>query len=158
MAANALSGALKPISSFEIAKIPVGQAAVLSVGMGVGDVIKAVAAQFAPANGGMSQMFAGLATAWALNNLKMVRDLIGADLARLVSLAIVADTINDQVNLQANTANFIAGLTGGRVVSQSPPVWRQRALRSGNSNSGMTGANRGTVQGMASSGMYRGVV
>jgi len=157
--AQSISNALKPVVSFEVAKVPVGQGAALAVGMGIGDVVKALAATFTPSGQapGMVQLIAGIGLAWGLNNVKQVKNLIGADLARLISLAIVADTLNDHANLQQRTSDMIAGLTGGRVVSNSPPVWHRRQLPAGNSNAGLAGANRGTVQGTPRSGLYQGV-
>ena len=120
--AVSVAGALRPLTGFEIAKIPLGKAVVLAGGMGVGDFLKALTHRLS--GGRLPQWATGLAVAWALQNVKQLRDLVGPDTAELVSLVIVADTLNDQLDIQRRTANLLASFMPGRlgVVSNSPPV------------------------------------
>ena len=112
----ATTGLLAPVADFEVAGIPVGRAALLSVGMGAGDVLKALARQV-----GVPPLVGGLAVAWAVVNVDFIRKNLGSEVAQLWALGILADTINDQVNLTRMTTDFLAGLFGVRVASASPP-------------------------------------
>ena len=162
--ASALAPVIKPISTFQVAKVPVGKALVLSAGMGFGDVLKALVARFAPAgiagSPGMAQLLTGFAAAWALSNTKFVRNILGPELSDLVGLAIMADTIDDQVNVRQTVTNFLAQLTGGTVVSRSPSVWSRGATSHNALNGPRVGANQGTVAGLPSgrNAQYAGVV
>lgn len=141
-----MAGIAEQITKFEVASLPIGKALALSAGMGVGDVLKAVVRQW-----GVPPLATGLVAAWALVNIKMVRDLLGPATSELVAAGILADTINDQFRIQENTSNLLAGLFGSRVVSQSPP----RLLNAGAPRN----PNAGSVAGVtASTGVYRGVV
>jgi len=130
--AGALAGVVQPAMRFNVQKVPVGKAAILAVAMGIGDVGKALVAQatsqFAPQLGTWSQLLAGFGFAWVLANVKGVKNIVGADVAELAGLAVMADTINDQFRLRENTTNILGNLFGQKIVSKSPPV----ALPAGN--------------------------
>ena len=113
---GAASGILSPVVDFDIAGIPVGRAALLSVGMGAGDVLKALARQV-----GVPPLVGGLAVAWAVVNVDFIKKNLGSEVAQLWALGILADTINDQINLTKMTTDFLGGLFGVQVVSNSPP-------------------------------------
>ena len=121
-AAMSLQAVMKPLKTMEFAKIPVGKAAIFTVAMGLGDFIKA--ATFTMSGGRVPQMAVGLLVAWALMNVKMLKNVLGPDVSELAALGVVADTINDQFAIRERTANLLSGfLPGGPgVVSKSPPV------------------------------------
>ena len=121
--AGVATGVVRPVMQAKIADIPVGKAAVLVAAMGVGDVGKALVHRVS--GGKLPQWLTGLILAWGLTNTKMIRNFLGADVAELAALAIVADTINDQFNLRQRTSDILSGLFGGTTVSSSPPTFQK---------------------------------
>ena len=124
--ALAIGGAVRGVTQFKVANLQVGKAATLVVAMGVGDVVKALTTKVS--GGKVPQWVGGLLLAYALANIKQVRNILGPDLAELAALGILADSIDDQADLQQKTANWLAKLFKlGVVVSASPPVLRPPA-------------------------------
>ena len=105
------------VADFRIANIPVGAAVTMTVGMGIGDTLKGFMARWVP------PMWSGLILAAVLPNIKFLKDILGDRTVELMSLGILADTVNDQFALQQKTSNLLAGFIkpGATVVSASPP-------------------------------------
>lgn len=118
--AGALGGVLRPISKIEFAGVAVGQAAVLVMAMGIGDVLKATAHRLS--GGRVPQWLVGVGVAWVVANWKPVRAFLGSEGADLAALAVLADSIDDQFDLRNQTSKFLGQLTGQTIVSGSPPV------------------------------------
>ena len=117
-----LQALVRPIKGIEFANIPIGRAVIFTGAMGVGDVLKALV--FSLSGGRVPQIMTGLAASWALVNVKMIKNLLGPDIAELAALGIMADTINDQFALREQVSNLLSRFLPGApaVVSKSPPV------------------------------------
>lgn len=115
------------LTKFEALNTPVGKAVMLTVGIGVGDVVKASLRQV-----NVPPLWGGLLLAWGLLNVKQVSQMLGPETAEIVAAGILADTINDEFKIQEQTSNLLAGLFGRRVVSQSPPVLTNQTTVPGN--------------------------
>jgi len=130
-----LSGALAPVTRFQVANVPIGKGAALAVGMGVGDAIRGIVKGFVSRTPVVQGRWAeqtidlGVAfgTAWAVANVRPIKNTLGPELSQLMAIGIVADAINDSFRIQENTANMIGGWFGGRIVSKSPPSFVRRA-------------------------------
>ena len=109
------------VTKFEALNVPIGKAVALTVGMGLGDVVKAVVRQW-----NIPPLWTGIGLAWALLNVRQIKSLLGPETTEIVAAGILADTINDEFRIQEQTANLLAGFFGQRVVSNSPPVLNGR--------------------------------
>ena len=133
-----VASAVRPLTDFQVARVPVGKAVALTAFMGLGDAVKGVVAAKVPAPAGLPagtvQLITGFGLAWVVANVKPVRNLLGDELATLAALGIVADTINDQLRIQDRAANLVGGLFGGTVVSHSPPQFTRGGGRAPTGN------------------------
>ena len=135
-----IEGALRPVTKMEVVGLPIGKAAVLTVAMGVGDVGKALAYKLS--GNKVPQWLTGLGLAWAVVNIKGIKNLLGPEVAELVALGIIADSLDDQIDLRNRTSTFLGNLFGQQVVSKSPPVMTPRDVARKNIDQvmGRTGA------------------
>jgi len=117
MARGAIATAIEPIAKFEIMDAPVGKAIVMTAGMGVFDALKGFLRQWIP------PIASGLLIGIALPQVGFVKRMLGPTATELLSLAVIADTINDQFALQQKVGDWVAGIVkpGSRVISTSPP-------------------------------------
>jgi len=139
--AMSLASSIRPITQFKVADVPVGKAITLSAAMGIGDVIKALVARFS--GGKVPPIATGALLAWAMVNQKGLKNMLGADIAELSALAILADTLDDQVNVRQRTSDFLSRFFGGQTISKSPPVWHPAT----NSGAMPTAARSGDIYG-----------
>ena len=93
---------------------PVGAAVSLTVGMGLGNVLKGLTNKF-----GVDPLISGGLVAFGI--ARFGGGILGHDTANLWAAGILAQTINDRMNVSGMVSNAFAGLAGGRIVTASPP-------------------------------------
>jgi hypothetical protein len=112
-------GLMKQIQNFEIAKMPIGTAAMLSVAMGltdgIGNFVSALGSAFMPAT---FANFTGVASnvliAYSVENIKAIRGFMGPDLADMVSIAAMMSGVNGTLALARlpGIQGTVSGLIG----------------------------------------------
>ena len=114
-----VGGALRPVLHAKVAGLPVGPAVIYAGSIGVGDFVKGTVHGLS--GGRVPQWASGLLLVWALNT-RQGKSLVGSDVAEIASVAILADTINDQMDIQGKVSNFFGSLVGRSITSRSPAV------------------------------------
>jgi len=106
--AMSIAGVGSQLNRFDISNIPVGKALILSGGMGVVDGLKGLLERFIP------PLWTGAALGIGIMVVPQVKQFLGVPMAELLSAGLIADAINDQVDLRGRVRGWLDGLLGGQ--------------------------------------------
>lgn len=110
MASATVAQPLRSLAKFQMANVAVGKSLLLTGSIGVADALKSFIATKLPTTSfqpAQVRLVLGLGLSWALVNVKMLKDVLGPDIAQLASLGIAADALNDYYQIGNRLTNFV---------------------------------------------------